>query len=255
MFNTDTFIGIFPFFKQTGVKLRMLSPVTAPVTRCHEVMTEECWPRLFSWQCPVCPVPGSGHEVSVCNFSRHPMSCSGLQSPRWSLTTVSANQRPVSAVLTNERPRLAVDLTWHLAHFCANYRPLPGWCLGTLDWPSWPRVQGVKKLVILKEVVCDGSKMKLNDMVSEIGQSSLFSSPVRVSTSHLTHYLTTLVTRSHWLGLLTLLTRSRNFDKENVHCLPRSLSHDNDDDSSNLEYVKYFMLNVYRENCISWHVT
>ena len=161
----------------------MLCPITAPVTRCHEVMTEECWPRLFSWQCPVCPVPGSGHEVSVCNFSRHPMSCSGLQSPRWSLTSVSANQMPVSAVLTNERPRLAVELTWHLAHFCANYRPLPGWCLGTLDWPSWPRVQGVKKLVILKEVVCDGSKMKLNDMVSEIGQSSLFSSPVRVSTS------------------------------------------------------------------------
>ena len=109
----------------------------------------------------------------------------------------------------------------------------------------------MKKLVILKEVVCDGSKMKLNDMVSEIGQSSLFSSPVRVSTSFdpLSH--NTRYTKSLTFGLLTLLTRSRTFDKENAHCLPRSLSHDNDDDSSNLEYVKYFMLNVYRENCIS----
>ena len=42
-------------------------------------------------------------------------------------------------------------------------------------WEPWtdpldPGTKRVKKLVILKEVVCDGSKMKLNDMVSEIGQ-------------------------------------------------------------------------------------
>ena len=50
----------------------------------------------------------------------------------------------VSEVMTNER-LLSLShsfrLTWHLAHFCANYRPLLGWCLGTLDWPSWPRDQ------------------------------------------------------------------------------------------------------------------
>ena len=126
------FIG-FSIFQTNRVEFRVSCPVTIPVTRCHEVMTEECWPRLFSWQCPVCPVPGSGHEVSVCNFSRHPMSCSGLQSPRWSLTSVSANQRPVSAVLTNERPRLGVELTWHLAHFCANYRLL----LSADAWEPW----------------------------------------------------------------------------------------------------------------------
>ena len=50
----------------------------------------------------------------------------------------------LSKPLTNERPNTLScprGLTWHLAHFCANYRPLLGWCLGTLDWPSWPRDQ------------------------------------------------------------------------------------------------------------------
>ena len=50
----------------------------------------------------------------------------------------------LTRALTNERPcafSCPRGLTWHLAHFCANYRPLLGWCLGTLDWPSWPRDQ------------------------------------------------------------------------------------------------------------------
>ena len=218
-------------------------------------MTEECWPRLFSWQCPVCPVPGSGHEVSVCNFSRHPMSCSGLQSPRWSLTSVSANQRPVIRLLTNERPSLGVDLTWHLAHFCANYRLL----LSADAWEPWtdpldPGSGGWRNSSFWKKWSVTDLRWSLMTWSARL-VSPRSSHPPSECRHHLTHYLTTLVTRSHWLGLLTLLTRSRTFDKENVHCLPRSLSHDNDDDSSNLEYVKYFMLNVYRENCISWHVT
>ena len=69
-------------------------------------------------------------------------------------------------------------------------------------WEPWtdpldPGTKRVKKLVILKEVVCDGSKMKLNDMVSEIGQSSL-SSLVSVSTSFdpLSHNTQTPVTQT-----------------------------------------------------------
>ena len=61
-----------------------------------------------------------------------------------------------------------------------------------LERVDLPRCGRLKKLVILKEVVCDGSKMKLNDMVSQIGQSSLSSSPR--CRHHLTHYLTTLIT-------------------------------------------------------------
>ena len=64
--------------------------------------------------------------------------------------------------------------TWYKLH---------GWincCLGTLDWPSWPphTEHRVKKLVILKEVVCNQSKMKLNDMVSKIGQYKTISNGV-----------------------------------------------------------------------------
>ena len=46
--------------------------------------------------------------------------------------------------------------------------PVPG----NHFWPAWPphTEHLVKKLVILKEVVCDQFKMKLNDMVSLIGQ-------------------------------------------------------------------------------------
>ena len=45
----------------------------------------------------------------------------------------------------------------------------------------------VKKLVILKEVVCNQSKMKLNDMVSKIGQyqTSLVSTQLDLKPLHI----------------------------------------------------------------------
>ena len=62
-------------------------------------------------------------------------------------------------------------------HFCANYPAKSLQCpppqyLGTTADPLDPghTEHLVKKLVILKEVVCDQFKMKLNDMVSLIGQ-------------------------------------------------------------------------------------
>ena len=145
-------------------------------------------------QCPVSR-GRSGHEVSVCNFSRHLMSCSQLQSPCWSVTPVMANQRRDLRYVTNQRPGPSTaPAAWRgISHI---FVQITGHCSADA-WEPWtdpldPGTGRLKKLVILKEVVCDGSKMKLNDMVSQIGQSSLSSSPW--CRHHWTHYLTTLIT-------------------------------------------------------------
>ena len=123
-------------------------------------------------------------------------------------------------------------------------------------WEPWtdpldPGTRRVKKLVILKEVVCDGSKMKLNDMVSEIGQSSLSSSSR--CRHHLTHYLKTLITLYNLgsdsaldpINTAQLLTNKWSlslFLRAMMLMILRIF---------NTLNVEYFMLNVYRENCIS----
>ena len=106
----------------------------------------------------------------------------------WSKVTVSmAKKRTKWWNCTNEE-----FLCHHPQHTWHTYSKLLGWincCLGTLDWPSWPphTEHRVKKLVILKEVVCNQSKMKLNDMVSKIGQyqTSLVSTQLDLIPRHI----------------------------------------------------------------------
>ena len=97
------FIG-FSIFQTNRVEFRVSCPVTIPVTRCHEVMTEECWPRLFSWQCPVSSARVRSRGECLQFFSSSDVMLRTPEPPVVTHICISQSEASISSIDQSEAP-------------------------------------------------------------------------------------------------------------------------------------------------------